>query len=525
MPSFTGGTLDESVQVVYSSSGERAKKLIIWSQEEQNFQLSSDSKQGGIIGLSTESDATLDAETSNRSESKQIAGKSPFLYAKDDTWIWDYEEAPASVPPGASEVQLGSVPDTDTTPPTAPVTKPPVGGSGATDGSGGGDATDDNKVTMLSSPTFSLPSGNYPLASFDLSVLLQNPNPAGSSDIYYSVNYGNWALYSSGIKVSPGAVVSAQAVATSSLYSNSSRVENKYEAEPAVLLAPLIRTDLSEFGIFVGHDVTVTLVDENPTGTSKLEYRVGGGGWKSYTDPFVLCRNDYPKGAVIEARAVPVVQFYTTSPPTLRSLGLELPIISGDASGAFSNPMGEKGMITNLDQGKSSNLFSWGRDYFLKTEKAPENAPNLSQSSMSFYGSGFKNVKSGDPFLLGALQYYNGTIVDGSKADSVVFTVRLNVRLSGVVKSAQFDFKFDIFDIVNSYEDEWEDADYVRLASTTSAQVLDFNGIFYRLELEFGNASKEGYTKFNEFHVLEEEKAKAELYGRLIEVGNTGYKH
>src|SRR5690606_12787144 len=125
-------------------------------------------------------------------------------------------------------------------------------------------------------------------------------------------------------------------------------------------LPPVITPSRPEFGLFAGRELTVTLLDVNSSLISRIDYRVGDGPWQPYTGPFSLTRDSHPSGVLVEARAVPIDSNYLASTATLRTLGIETPSITGTSVGSFSNPVGEKNMLTNLIPGGSSNYFAWG---------------------------------------------------------------------------------------------------------------------------------------------------------------------
>lgn len=454
---------------------------------------------------------TLDAVPPADGPAPLLEPNAPLLYAGTSTWIWDYEDASPLPHKGPTEIPVSET--SDSTPSPVPPTASP------------GPVT---ATIPLSAPTFSIASGSYPITHFNLPLSLHNPNPPGSSDLYYSVDFGNWQLYTGTIRVAPGAVVAAQAIPKSDLYRSSRPVDQNYAALPANLLPPLIIPSRPEFGLFTGRDITVTLSNPNPSAISRIEYRVGGADeWKTYTGPFTLDRDNNPSGALVEARSVPIDPNYIASTETLRTLGVETPSIAGTTTGNFSNPTGEKNMITNLGPGGASNRFAWGRDYLLKGEKLAEgnDVNNLRQSWLEFEGLDFNGVNSNERFQLGSLTYYNGSIIEDTGAERVSFTTDLAFLLNGVSQTASFVFDFELINVKNQNNpnDPWADADYVRLGNPVASQILDFNGIKYRFQLEFGNSTSDGIALFDEFHVLESRSATTKVYGTLIEVGSLSF--
>ncbi len=509
IPGFSGSKVDERLSFTLQSPEEADGKSwrAYWNAEEQTFVIAQSGEGAGIKAFGL--DALPPSPDSDGGKTPLLKPKTPLLYSENSTWIWDYEDAAPSIRPGPSDIPIGETPDSA---PSAP-SGPSLPGSTS---------------TPLAVPTFSIASGSYPVSAFNLPLSLYNPNPPGSSELYYSVDFGNWQLYTGAIQVAPGAIVAAQAIATNDLYRNSSRVDQNYAAIPADLIPPLIVPSRPEFGLFTGRELTVTISNLNPSSISKIEYRIGGDPWQTYTGPFTLNRDGHPSGALIQARAVPIDPHYLASTATLRTLGVETPSIAGNSGGSFSNPLGEQNMITNLVSGGSSNYFAWGRDYLLKGETLdPLALGQLKQSSLKFEGLSFNGLSSGERFEIGSLSYYNGSILEGSAANSVSFATDLNFTMNGVAVSTSFHFDFELINVINKNNplDPWADADYVRLATSTASEILNFNGIQYRFQLEFGTSTPAGIALFDEFHVLEGRTATTKLYGTLVEVGSVNFNH
>lgn len=533
MPGFSGGKIDERLTFEYQSSSEAqgGNWRVYWDESITRFVLAKSGTTPGIkafaysaepdveVGQITDlANSTTMSDTPENLNRGNRDAKASMLYAEKSSWIWDYQDAAASVAPGVTSIPLTEVADTTPTPPAPP----------------GGGGPSGSSITPLSPPQFSVAGGAFPVTAFNLPLALLNPNPAGSSDLYYSVNFGNWNLYSGTISVPPGAVVAAQAVPTSTLYKSSAPVDQTYTALPADLIPPIITPSSPEFGLFTNRDVTVTIANQNSSSISTIEYRIGGDPWQTYISPFTLNRNAYPSGTLVQARAVPIDPYYVASTATLRTLGVETANIDGNTVGTFSDPVGPALMTTSLS-GTSSNRFAWGRDYYTQDEidyyfagdTTAAYAVPLSQSWMDYSALSFNTVKPGDRFQIGTLDYFNGTIVIDTEATSVNFTANLDLQMKGVSTNAAFDFQFELINQPN-YEDPndpWRDADYVKLASPYATQTISFAGIEYSLLLEFGETSAAGLSRFDEFYVLEGQSASTRLYGTLIETSSIDFNN
>lgn len=507
VPTLSGSKVDERLTFALQTAQEGSSNSwrAYWDSGQQKFVLQQGGNTPGIKGL------VLDPSAAKAIEEDENT-KSSMLYAEKGGWIWDYEEVAPGTPPGPSTFGPTEVPDTAVpTPPT---------------GSGGGPSSS----TALLVPKFSVGSGAFPITQFNLPVSITNPNPAGSSTLYYSVDFGTWKSYSGPLSVPPGSVVTAQAIANSDLYTNSGLANESYSVVPAELLPPIISPNRPVMGIFTDRVLSVTLTDQNSSSVSRLQYRIGGDPWQDYTGPFSVSRDNFPSGALVQARAIPLDPYYLSSTTTLRTLGVEAASISGSAAGSFSNPTGEAGMVSSLSKaGTSSDYFSWGRDKWTGQELGAlggmAKAPVLSKSWLDYNSSTFSEVGAGERFQIGSLTYYNGTIAGGSGADKISFATDLQFVLSGVNASTTFNFDFELINVANKLDpaDPWADADFVRLANPVASQRLTFNGVEFEFQLEFGETTSSGISYFDEFHVLESKSATTKLYGTLIEVGSISF--
>ncbi len=173
-----------------------------------------------------------------------------------------------------------------------------------------------------------------------------------------------------------------------------------------------------------------------------------------------------------------------------------LPVV-GSSTGDFVNPVGPGTMVVN---GVGTNHFSWGTGI---------GGP---ASSLDFAGTGF-STETGSVFSFGTLDYFNGTIVGNSGADAVDFQVVL--ALTTPVNTNSYAFDFHLLNTTNT-DDPLASADIVELNGAFSSSSFNYGGVDYTLEfLGFGSIVGSGYTTVNQFHVLENESANAQLLGRI----------
>ncbi|MGH8046388.1 MAG: prepilin-type N-terminal cleavage/methylation domain-containing protein [Chthoniobacterales bacterium] len=183
-------------------SGERAR----WDGTNKRFVVATSGSAGVKNFLLDNSLAAADPGTENRS---------PTLKTTDEGWVWDYTDiAPTA---GGGPATPGTADANPTNPPTAP------------------------NALQLSAPDFSQAGGSLPLVNFDLSLTLSNPNPPGTSQIYYSIGGGTTSLYKGQtLSVAPGISVTAYAATSDpDHWSNSDPATNAYQAVPLQLSVSL----------------------------------------------------------------------------------------------------------------------------------------------------------------------------------------------------------------------------------------------------------------------------------------------
>jgi len=221
---LTGSFIDQRIDPVDQTAAEAAtsQPRAIWVPADRMFIVVSAPGQAGIKAFRMNNelaagDIVYDSRDSN------------LKAATDTQWVWDYEDQPATVS------NLGETP---------------------TPGEGTGPAALPTRNTIgLNPPTYSQSSGTFALINYDLSVSLSNPNPGGSSQIYYSMSGAPYMLYrGETFQVGPGTSINAYAATIDPDRWHDSDVANStYDA----------------------NQVTLNLTINNPH--TSLSYRAAGG--------------------------------------------------------------------------------------------------------------------------------------------------------------------------------------------------------------------------------------------------------
>lgn len=173
-PSFvgmTGATIDKRT-VAVPVVGKKAKFAAVWDPSTNQFVIEKDRAAGT-------SHFDLDDALATVDYADQARDPSILAYSKQPGWIWDYEERPPTYAGGPSVIPVGDTPDT--LPPASPI--------------------------RLLAPRVVLSDTSFDSSTPEITVFINNPNPAGSSQIFYSlIPIGDshpppstWGLYSGSI--------------------------------------------------------------------------------------------------------------------------------------------------------------------------------------------------------------------------------------------------------------------------------------------------------------------------------------
>jgi prepilin-type N-terminal cleavage/methylation domain-containing protein len=179
MAGLKDGLVDSrlAVQIQTAAQAGTNEERAYWSATSGSFYIAKNGAEGIREFYLDEALAAVDYGTATR--------RSSFDLAKQKQWVWDYSNNTAGSKAGPSGVPLGNPGTTPGNPGTPP------------------------GALKLNPPVFSIPTGNYALGTYPKSLTLTNPNPAGSSNILYSVNGTDWRNYSGALAVNPGDKVDA----------------------------------------------------------------------------------------------------------------------------------------------------------------------------------------------------------------------------------------------------------------------------------------------------------------------------
>ncbi len=494
IPGLSSAMIDQRMKAEYQTKEQAGSDQlrVLWNPTAGKF-VTATSGDAGICGFYLADESEIAAPSA---DDKRVMA---MLYAKEDTWVWDYQDGSAAVPNGPTSIVTGNPVDSGSTPPTTPT---------------GPGTPETPEVRTLAAPEFSIESGEFEVTEFDLPLTLTNPNPAGASDIFYSIDFGPWKRYTDGstLEVQPDQTISAQTIAKTTAWTDSSRKDNLYNSLTKQLDPPTILTSSSNFGSISNRLVGLILQNPNPESESQLQYQINDGPWVDYENYLLLDRAEFAGGANISARVIPKVTYYEPSNSTTRIIAADPISLTGNSSGEFNNATGEANLVTNLVGNVSNNYFEWGNI----TNQYGNAYNGFSKSTLQFNnGSGYSSGL-GERFYLGSLDYHNGTTLLGTNATNVDFDLALNFAIAGSQYGTGFDFDFDIRTTTNT-DNAWESADFVAIDRSNSTSYFEIDGSSFELTMTFGETTSEGFSSTDSFHVFEDGSATANVYATVFD--------
>jgi type II secretory pathway pseudopilin PulG len=198
---LTGPFIDERISGVESGTGAGPVRAT-WNATTKRFELATSG--AGYTAFHLGGTVRTSPVTETRSTNQKFASR--------DSWVWDYEAEDALAVVAKPAEVMTALPEA--------VTQTPQGQPGP---------------RRLLQPEFSMPSGLYPYANFPMGLTLNNPNPPGSSAIFYSLNNGPWIPYAEGSTLNmPTEILTSSlrtyaAARNTEAWNDSSSAENLYK--------------------------------------------------------------------------------------------------------------------------------------------------------------------------------------------------------------------------------------------------------------------------------------------------------
>lgn len=289
---FSGATVDQRLAVRMSTpetSGESPPRAV-WNSTKQRFEIASSGT--GVVEF------YLDDAKGRIAYGTEARQSSVLSYNTASGWIWNHVDSSPMQRPAATLVPIAGIPTTSaqTTGPAPESWEEPV-------------------RSVLLPPIFSLPGGTYAPSLFPVQLRLSNPNPSEDTRIFVSMAGEPFFMYSSPLAIPANATVAAFVTGDPYLWTPSPTVAATYlRGEPIALLAPQVTTSHAQFDWESAALVSVTLQNPNNAETSALQYQMNGASWQTYLSPLELAAANFPNGATIAARAIPLTPDYLTSP-------------------------------------------------------------------------------------------------------------------------------------------------------------------------------------------------------------------
>jgi len=173
-------------------------------------------------------------------------------------------------------------------------------------------------------------------------------------------------------------------------------------------------------------------------------------------------------------------------------------LFKGELSGIWIDPVPDGS--SPVFQGVGTNFFKYGSG----------SSPN----TLLFNGCDY-NAKTNEPFVIGSISYFNGSVPLNSDASSVKLRITDSIN-SPIEYETNMDFTLKLENTPNTGSD-WDNADYVYFPESFPESYFSVNDKNYKLEL-IGFSQDQGESIVKQFHVLEKHETSADLYAWMTEI-------
>ena len=335
--------LDPRARAYRSGEGLRTGGLrAFYNASRKHFELSSATSTGSIAAFSL----TAPAKTEEVKEERATLLRG----SRDAGWVWGYGDA---APPARHLRDTAAVAANDPSGPDAPL----LAAAG---------------LTTAQPPLFNPPLPPAALAQYPLTVTVMNPNPPGSTQIYYSLNGGGYvphaaSLSSVALAAPPGTTIQAVAVSLDPDHvTDSAPARQTYAPEPVLLtLADTAPAAVNYFqaggpaaagspapAVLPASTISLTGAGDIParftgSGFFQVEWSFAGVAANSAPfsgsypgESFTITRDKFPGGspAALSYRAVPLAPALFRSPGwTSKSVGITRLTLAAPKSSTAGN--------------------------------------------------------------------------------------------------------------------------------------------------------------------------------------------
>ena len=252
-----GPFIDERIRGVASGTGAGPVRAT-WNATAKRFELTTSG--AGYVAFRLDGAVRTTPETETRSTGQKFASR--------DSWVWDYEkDETVAVVAKPAEV-MTALPETMAHTPQ-----------------------DQPGPRRLLQPVFSAPGGLYPYANFPMGLTLNNPNPPGSSVLFYSLNNGPWVPYAEGSSLNLPTGILTSSLRT---YAASRNTEAWNDSSSAENLYKTIFFRGATTGVFhspVGESTLVTNLTNGATSGTFTWGRIASGYTRSNSMTFTPAAN------------------------------------------------------------------------------------------------------------------------------------------------------------------------------------------------------------------------------------------
>ena len=252
--------------------------------------------------------------------------------------------------------------------------------------------------------------------------------------------------------------------------------------------------------------LSVALSNPNSSGQSRILYQVNGGSWNVHSGPSVFIAPSAMETLVAYCESANP-DLWLDSIPTTETYSTFT--FSGRTSGEFVEAEGSSEMVAGYEMVDEQARFYWGDPAVANGYVRP--------SELMFTGAEFSTIILEEEFVLGTLDYFNGTIWAGTGADNVDLEVSLSLSVDVALPTTGIAFELQLVNTPNDWDNNTDDenADFVRLSVPVQELTTTIGGVTYYVHLSFGESGPESFTTDSTFHVWEGSDASGTILAKF----------
>jgi hypothetical protein len=286
--------------------------------------------------------------------------------------------------------------------------------------------------------------------------------------------------------------------------------------QPSKLKTPTIQQKSSNAYAYSAFPSSVSITSGvTQPGVSRLEYRIDGGPWQTYSGPVPISPTQK-----LEARNVALdTANWKDSDNATATYNRLAQNLNVNLNATWGNAIGGSGFVSTINNttpGEVSVIHGDTQFKITDNETLDSGEPNklIFKKGTSIIASPSNSTNASDNlFTLGELDIVNGTTYYDKELTKITLSMDINLQNPPMSKTVQVEFGWTATS--NDFTRE-EGADILDMKPPVTDFKFNVDGIEYKLEISWQKLSSNGVFKDNKFYIEEGSSARAVIQGRFV---------